>query len=110
MAQKRKDFKHVSFLLPDATGNSSPTTDRESNVDRLDPYLEAQRAHQQRVQEMAQALPIDQSYTGPLHRVRVLLKQSGQDNSHLTVCNSASDPIDTELDACMGAKCNRRAA
>ncbi|KAG6358152.1 hypothetical protein INS49_014036 [Diaporthe citri] len=48
---------------------------------------------------MAQALPIDQSYTGPLHRVRVLLKQSGQDNSHLTVCNSASDPVDTELDA-----------
>ncbi|KAG8157671.1 hypothetical protein KVR01_012333 [Diaporthe batatas] len=100
MAQKKRDFtKHVSFILPDASGDASHNANRGDTVDQLNTYLEAQRARQRRMQNLALELPIDQSYTGPLHRVRVLLKQSGQDNNHLTVCNSASDPINTELDA-----------
>lgn len=100
MAQNKNNFtKHVSFILPDASGEASDDTNRGDSVDRLDTYLEAQRARQQRVQDLAQTLSIDQMYTGPLHRVRVLLKQSGRDNSHLMVRNSSSDPVNTELDA-----------
>ncbi|POS69995.1 hypothetical protein DHEL01_v211610 [Diaporthe helianthi] len=100
MAENTKRLtKHVSFILPDASDEASDDTNKGDSVDRLDTYLEAQLVRQQRVQDLAQALPIDQVYTGPLHQVRVLLKQSGQDNSDLMVRNSSLDPVNPELDA-----------